>query len=217
MIALVINGSEKQTKNEKNEILSTNFFDTATFGAGCFWCIEAIFQRLDGVISVSSGYSGGDKINPTYEEVCTGKTGHAEVCQIVYNPKKLSYEELLEVFWASHDPTTLNRQGADVGTQYRSVIFYHNQKQKELAEKYKNRLNDEHAFEKPVVTEITAFKYFYKAEDYHQNYYNENSNKPYCQLVIKPKLEIFEKVFNLKVRSSRRDAFPEETTRSAKK
>ena len=178
--------------------------DTATFGAGCFWCVEAIFQRLDGVVSVTSGYSGGTKVNPTYEEVCAGETGHAEVCQIFYDPKKLSYEELLEVFWSSHDPTTMNRQGADEGTQYRSVIFYHNQKQKEIAEKYKNKLNDERAFEKPVVTEISAYKDFYKAEEYHQNYYQENSNKPYCQLVIRPKLEKFEKIFRSKVK------FPEE-------
>lgn len=175
--------------------------DTATFGAGCFWCVEAIFQRLNGVVSVSSGYSGGAKVNPTYEEVCAGETGHAEVCQINYDPKKLSYEELLEVFWSSHDPTTMNRQGSDEGTQYRSVIFYHNQKQKELAEKYKNKLNDEHAFEKTVVTEISAYKDFFKAEEYHQNYYQENSNKPYCQFVIRPKVEKFEKVFKLKVKS----------------
>ena len=174
--------------------------DTATFGAGCFWCVEAVFQKLEGVASVSSGYSGGQTKNPSYEDVCSGATGHAEVCQIAYDPKKILYDELLEAFWMSHDPTTMNQQGADVGTQYRSAIFYHNEKQKELAEAYKKKLNDEHAFESPVITEISPFKEFYKAENYHQNYYNENSNKPYCMLVIRPKLDKFEKVFKAKLK-----------------
>lgn len=174
--------------------------DTATFGAGCFWCVEAIFQQVRGVISVASGYSGGSVVNPTYRQVCTGTTGHAEVCQIVFDPAVVSYDELLEIFWQTHDPTTLNRQGADTGPQYRSAVFYHNAKQKERAEYYKNKLNTEDAFGKPVVTEITAFTNFYKAEDYHQNYYNENSGEGYCRIVIQPKLEKFKKVFRDKVK-----------------
>jgi peptide-methionine (S)-S-oxide reductase len=184
---------KKVNKMNKNE---TAKLDTATFGEGCFWCTEAIFQRLKGVISATSGYSGGTVANPSYEEVCTGNTGHAEVTQVVYDPKVISYDELLKVFWKTHDPTTLNRQGADVGTQYRSVIFYHNEAQKERAEHYKAELDLSGAFgDKPIVTEIAPFKNFYKAEDYHQDYYNNNPNKPYCTLVIAPKLDKFEKVF----------------------
>ena len=175
-------------------------YDSATFGAGCFWCVEAVFQQLKGVQSVSSGYSGGQIKNPTYKEVCSGLTGHAEVCRIVFDPKIITYKELLEAFWASHDPTTLNRQGADVGTQYRSVVFYHNAEQKELAEKYKQRLNEENAFGKPVVTEISELKDYYKAEDYHQNYFNENGDAPYCSFVIEPKLEKFRKAFKEKIK-----------------
>ncbi len=169
--------------------------DTITFGAGCFWCVEAIFQQIDGVIAVNSGYMGGQVKNPSYKDVCSGTTGHAEVCQIIYNPQKVSVETLLEAFWGSHDPTTLNRQGADVGTQYRSVIFYHNENQHELALAYLKKLNDAKAFEKPVVTEITASEVFYKAEDYHQNYFNANGDQPYCQFVIQPKVDKFKKVF----------------------
>jgi peptide-methionine (S)-S-oxide reductase len=175
-------------------------YDSATFGAGCFWCVEAVFQQLKGVQSVASGYSGGQIKNPTYKEVCSGLTGHAEVCRIVFDPQIITYKELLEAFWASHDPTTLNRQGADVGTQYRSVVFYHNADQKELAEKYKQRLNEENAFGKPVVTEISELKDYYKAEDYHQNYFNENGDAPYCSFVIEPKLEKFRKAFADKVK-----------------
>jgi peptide-methionine (S)-S-oxide reductase len=174
--------------------------DSATFGAGCFWCVEAVFQRLNGVISVTSGYSGGTTQNPTYEEVCSGKTGHAEVSQIVYDPQKITYDELLEVFWKTHDPTTPDRQGFDVGSQYRSVIFYHNEEQRKLAVDYKNKLNASGAYDKVVVTEIVPFKTFYKAEDYHQNYFNQNSNKPYCAYVIQPKLEKFKKVFSSKLK-----------------
>lgn len=173
---------------------------TATFGAGCFWCVEAVFQRLDGVVSVVSGYSGGDVENPTYEQVCTGTTGHAEACQIKFDPKKISYKDLLEVFWKTHDPTTLNRQGEDVGTQYRSVIFFHTDEQRKLAEEYKRKLDEAGVFDKPIVTEITPFKNFYPAEDYHQNYFNTNPNKPYCRLVIAPKVEKFEKVFKDKLK-----------------
>ena len=174
--------------------------DTATFGAGCFWCVEAQFQLLDGVISVTSGFSGGTVKNPSYKEVCTGETGHAEVCQIVYDPSKISYDELLAAFWQTHDPTQLNRQGNDQGTQYRSVIFYHNEKQKELAEKYKKELNASGAWDKPVVTEISPAGPFYKAEDYHQNYFNGNGEQPYCQYVIQPKVEKFKKVFKDKLK-----------------
>ncbi len=169
--------------------------DTATFGEGCFWCTEAIFQRLKGVKEVISGYSGGHAANPSYEEVCTGSTGHAEACQIIFDPNTISYDELLKVFWKTHDPTTLNRQGNDIGTQYRSVIFYHNEMQKNLAEKYKKGLDASGAYERKIVTAIEPYKNFYKAADYHQNYYNNNSNKPYCAFVIGPKLDKFEKVF----------------------
>ncbi len=175
--------------------------DTATFGAGCFWCVEAQFQLLDGVISVASGYMGGSIKNPSYKEVCTGSTGHAEVIQVVYDPSKLSYDELLAAFWQSHDPTQLNRQGNDVGTQYRSVIFYHTEKQKELAEKYKNELNASKAWDKPIVTEISPAVTFYKAEGYHQNYFNENGSQSYCQYVIQPKVEKFKKVFKDKLKA----------------
>lgn len=178
----------------------SNPLDTATFGAGCFWCVEAVFQRLKGVQSVASGYSGGHVDNPTYQQVCSGQTGHAEVCHIAYDPKQISFLELLEVFFQTHDPTTLNQQGADHGTQYRSAIFYHNDEQKRLAEKVKNELNASGAFSNPIVTEITPFKKFYKAEDYHQNYFNDNGKQPYCSFVIKPKLEKFKKVFKEKLK-----------------
>lgn len=174
--------------------------EKATFGMGCFWCTEAIFQRLKGVTSVKSGYEGGTLSNPTYEEVCTGATGHAEVLEINYNPSVISYEDLLEVFWKSHDPTTLNRQGADSGTQYRSVVFYHNAEQKALAEKYKAELNKTNAFGKKVVTAIEAAKPFYVAENYHQDYYLKNGSEPYCRLVILPKMQKLEKVFKDKLK-----------------
>jgi len=177
--------------------------DTATFGTGCFWCTEAIFEQLNGVLSVTSGYSGGQVANPTYKEVCTGETGHAECVQVVYEPGKISFDELLEVFFQVHDPTSLNRQGADVGTQYRSAIFYHNKEQKEKAEFYKNELNKSGAFNKPIVTEVTAFTKFYPAENYHQEYYELNKNtNPYCSVVIRPKLVKFEKVFAKKLKTA---------------
>lgn len=172
----------------------------ATFGMGCFWCSEALFQNLDGVASVRSGYEGGTVANPTYEEVCSGNTGHAEVIEVTYDPTKIKYDELLEVFWKSHDPTTLNRQGADVGTQYRSVVFYHNEEQKQIAEKYKKELNDTKALGKPVVTAISKAGPFYVAENYHQDYFNKNSNEPYCRLVILPKMEKLEKIFKAKLK-----------------
>lgn len=176
--------------------------DTATFGTGCFWCTEAIFERLNGVLKVISGYSGGNVPDPTYEEVSTGTTGHAECCQIIYDPSKISYDELLEVFWKTHDPTTLNRQGNDVGTQYRSVIFYHSQQQKEKAEHYKQELDTSGAFNKPIVTAIEPYKNFYSAEDYHQKYFDYNGGQMYCRLVIAPKVDKFEKVFKNKLKSN---------------
>jgi peptide-methionine (S)-S-oxide reductase len=176
--------------------------DTATFANGCFWCTEAIFEQLDGVISATSGYTGGQTENPTYKEVCGGQTGHAECLQIVYDPSKISFDELLEVFWETHDPTTLNRQGADAGTQYRSGIFYHNNEQKEKAEKYKAALDKSGAFDDPIVTEITPFTKFYTAEDYHQQYFENNEdNNPYCKIVIRPKIDKFRKVFKDKLKN----------------
>lgn len=185
-------GEVKMSSPDKTEV--------ATFGEGCFWCTEAVFQRVKGVIKVESGYSGGSVPNPTYEAVCTGKTGHAEVSQITFDPSVVSYSELLHVFFKTHDPTTLNRQGNDVGTQYRSVIFYHNDEQKKLAEQIKQELTAAKIWDDPIVTEVSPFKKFYKAEDYHQNYYNNNSNKPYCSFVITPKLEKFEKIFKDKLK-----------------
>ena len=177
--------------------------DTATFANGCFWCTEAIFEELDGVISATSGYTGGNTENPTYKQVCTGQTGHAECLQIVYDPAKISFDELLSVFWETHDPTTLNQQGADVGTQYRSGIFYHNDEQKTKAEKYKSELDKSGAYDRPIVTEITAFTKFYPAENYHQQYFENNENKnPYCKIVIRPKLEKFRKVLKDKLKKN---------------
>lgn len=184
---------------EKN-IDNTAQLDTATFGNGCFWCTEAIFQDIKGVVKVTSGYSGGTVVNPTYKQICTGTTGHAEALQIIFNPAIVSYSELLQMFWYSHDPTTLNSQGNDVGTQYRSVVFYHTDEQKKEAEFYKKKLDEEKVFEKPIVTEITAFQKFYPAEDYHQNYYKENGAQPYCMYIIRPKLEKFKKVFGDKMK-----------------
>jgi peptide-methionine (S)-S-oxide reductase len=195
----------KKTMENKNitNTMDGKKTDTATLANGCFWCTEAIFEQLDGVISAESGYTGGQTINPTYKEVCTGETGHAECLQIVYDPSKISFDELLEVFWQTHDPTTLNRQGADVGTQYRSGIFYHNAEQKEKAEKYKAELDKSGAFERPIVTEIVPFTKFYSAEEYHQQYFenNENSNS-YCKIVIRPKLDKFQKVFKDKLKKN---------------
>ena len=167
----------------------------AVFGGGCFWCTEAIFEKLKGVKEVVSGYSGGKITNPTYKEVCSGLTGHAECTQITYDPDEIKYSELLEVFWATHDPTTLNRQGGDVGTQYRSVIFYADEEQRKEAEAYKNRLEKEKIWDKPIVTEITKLDKFYPAEKYHQEYYENNTDQGYCRIVITPKVEKFKKVF----------------------
>ena len=171
--------------------MNTNHIETATFGGGCFWCMEAVFQRIPGVISVASGYAGGTTENPTYKQVCTGDTGHAEVIQVQFDPQKLSYAKLLEFFWDGHDPTTLNRQGADVGTQYRSIILYSNAAQGAEAEKSKAEAQKH--FLRPIVTQIVPLRKFYKAEAYHQNYYNDNPTQPYCSLTIRPKIEKLEK------------------------
>lgn len=176
--------------------------DTATLGTGCFWCTEAIFQQLKGVLKVSSGYSGGHVKNPTYDQVCDKNTGHAEVVQVIYDPTVISYDDLLQVFWQTHDPTTLNRQGNDVGPQYRSVVFYHNHKQKEKAELYKHELEKCGAWDKKIVTAIEPYKNFFAAENYHQNYFNNNGAQPYCYYVIRPKLEKFEKAFKDKIKSN---------------
>lgn len=183
------------TGKEQNAQLKENTTDTLTLGGGCFWCVEAIYRRLKGVEKVVSGYSGGTVKNPSYEEVSNGTTGHAEVVQVIYNNREISVEQLLKVFFSVHDPTTLNRQGADIGTQYRSVIFYHNQEQKQAAEKVIAALNKEKIYTSKIVTELTPFKVFYSAEDYHQDYYENNKSKQYCKIVIQPKVEKFEKVF----------------------
>lgn len=196
------NNSVSELKAMEENNISSAGSDTAIFGAGCFWCIEAVFQEIKGVLKVESGYSGGTVKNPSYREVCEGTTGHAEVARITFDPKVISYDELLSIFWQTHDPTTMNRQGNDSGTQYRSAIFYTSEKQQQLAEKYKKELNVQGAFANPIVTEIVPFKVFYKAEDYHQNYYSSNGNAPYCQFVIAPKVEKMRKVFKDKLKTA---------------
>lgn len=194
--------TNSKLKQEKSKFMNeqNKNFETATFGSGCFWCTEAIFERVNGVSSVVSGYSGGAAPNPTYREVSTGTTGYAECTQITFDPTVVSFNELLEIFWKTHDPTTLNRQGNDSGTQYRSVIFYHNDVQKQKAEYYKKKLIDGKIWDKPIVTEITKFEKFYPAEDYHQEYYENNPNQGYCAYVITPKVEKFKKIFKDKLK-----------------
>ncbi len=172
----------------------------ATFGAGCFWCIEACYSEMKGIIEVYPGYAGGQTINPTYNQVCEGKTGHAEVARIVYNDEEITFEELLEVFWFVHNPTQLNRQGNDIGTQYRSVVFYHDEEQKKITEEYKARLTKEEVWDQQIVTEIVPIANFYKAEAYHQNYFKSNPENMYCQAVVRPKVEKFRKVFGEKLK-----------------
>ncbi len=179
-----------------------NGFEVATLGAGCFWCVEAIYQQLHGVIAVIPGYAGGYVKNPLYHDICIGNTGHAEVCQITFDNDIISYDELLEVFWLIHDPTTLNKQGYDVGSQYRSVIFYHNLTQKQSIEEFKSIIDNSGEFAQPIVTEITRFAEFYKAEDYHLNYYYSHPKTPYCSTVISPKIAKFRKVFSDKLKFS---------------
>lgn len=199
MLGIVL-GSCAQTKqkptvaksDEISQKMQNNNLSTATFGGGCFWCTEAIFQQLKGVELVSSGYSGGQVDNPSYREVCNGTTGHAEAIQVLFDPTVISFEQLLQVFFTTHDPTTLNRQGADVGTQYRSVIFYHDDAQREVAEKVKKEFAPT-IWDNPIVTEITGYSKFYKAEDYHQNYFNDNPEQGYCRVVINPKVQKFRK------------------------
>jgi methionine-S-sulfoxide reductase len=192
LFALSLNGFA-QTKKPSN-------LETITLGGGCYWCVEAVYENLDGVKSVVSGFSGGNVADPTYEEVCTGETGHAEVVQITYDKNVTDINEIFKVFFTVHDPTTLNRQGADVGTQYRSVIFYKNDEQRKAAQSIISELNKAKVYSSPIVTKVEPFKKFYKAEDYHQNYYANNKNQPYCRMVIQPKIEKFEKVFKDKLK-----------------
>lgn len=195
--------AQEKGKRKNMDVLDLTKFknlEQATFGGGCFWCTEAVFQEVKGVKAVISGYSGGKIKNPTYQQICTGKTGHAEVIQIHFDPKEVTYAELLEIFWKTHDPTTLNQQGADKGPQYRSVVFYHDDKQKEQAEFYKKKLDEAKIYKNPIVTEISKFTEFYNAEKYHQNYFADNKNQPYCRFVITPKLEKFRKVFKEKLK-----------------
>ena len=192
LFALSLNGFA-QTKKTSN-------LETITVGGGCYWCVEAVYENLDGVKSVVSGFSGGNVANPTYEEVCTGETGHAEVVQITYDKNVTDINEIFKVFFTVHDPTTLNRQGADVGTQYRSVIFYKNDEQRKAAQSIIAELNKAKVYSSPILTKVEPFKKFYKAEDYHQNYYANNKNQPYCKMVIQPKIEKFEKVFKDKLK-----------------
>ena len=201
LLLIAFKYSDEMNENEESiEMNKETNQEVATLGNGCFWCTEAIFEKLKGVESAISGYSGGLTENPTYKEVCSGETGHAEVLQITYDPAIISFSELLEVFWKTHDPTTLNRQGNDVGTQYRSVVFYHNEEQKKLAEEYKQKLEEAKVFDDPIVTEITKFDKFYTAENYHQDYYEQNKSQPYCNFVITPKVEKFKKVFKEKLK-----------------
>lgn len=192
LCALSLNGFAQAKK--------TSNLETITVGGGCYWCVEAVYENLNGVKSVVSGFSGGKVANPTYEEVCTGTTGHAEVVQITYDKNVTDINEIFQVFFTVHDPTTLNRQGADVGTQYRSVIFYNNEEQKKAAQSIIAELNKAKVYNSPIVTKVEPFTKFYKAEDYHQNYYANNKNQPYCKMVIQPKIEKFEKVFKDKLK-----------------
>lgn len=191
---------KKSRENSDKQLINMENLEIATFGNGCFWCTEAIFENLKGVHQVISGYSGGHVKNPTYKEICTGTTGHAEVVQIYFDPQLIGFKDLLEVFWQTHDPTTLNRQGNDIGPQYRSVVFYHNQEQQQLTEKYKIELDKSGIWSDPIVTEISPFEKFYEAEDYHQEYYRLNGNQPYCAFVIRPKVDKFKKVFSDKLK-----------------
>ena len=177
--------------------------ELATFGSGCFWCTEAVFQNVDGVERVESGYTGGTVKNPTYKEVCSGLTGHAEVIQLHYDAKKVTYDELLEIFWKTHDPTTPNRQGADVGTQYRSIVLWHDEEQRAIAEDLKRRLSEAKVFDAPIVTEIVPLRRFWEAEEYHQGYFDANPRQPYCRVVIAPKVEKLEKVFRDRLKAAR--------------
>lgn len=192
-----------KTTKEKEKIQVSAANDSITLGGGCYWCVEAVYEMLDGVVDVRSGYSGGKIENPSYEAVCTGKTGHAEVIQIAFDSTKTSVDEILKVFFTVHDPTTINRQGADVGTQYRSVIFYHNEDQKRIALEIIASLNEQKVYPSKIVTEVSPMNIFYEAEDYHQDYYERNSEQGYCRMVIQPKIEKFEKVFADRLKKDR--------------
>lgn len=192
IISMLTNCNSQGMKNQN--------FETATLGAGCFWCVEAIFENLNGVLKIESGYTGGEKPNPTYKEICSGLSGHAEVVKLTYDVNVITYKEILDVFFQTHDPTTLNKQGNDVGTQYRSVIYFHSDTQKIEAEEFKNNLNSTGAFINPVITEISPAEEFFVAEDYHQNYYNEHASQPYCSIMIKPKIDKFKKLFKDKLK-----------------
>ncbi|MFN4110910.1 MAG: peptide-methionine (S)-S-oxide reductase MsrA [Ignavibacteria bacterium] len=183
-----------------NSQVNTKEFKKATFGGGCFWCTEAVFKQIDGVISTEVGYAGGHTENPTYEQVCTGKTGHAEVCQVVFDPEKITYDELLEIFFKTHDPTTLNRQGADIGTQYRSVIFYHDEEQKNRALSFISKLQRSGKYENQIVTQVEALNNYYRAEEYHQNYFEKNPYAAYCVYVVAPKVDKTKKLFKEKIK-----------------
>lgn len=197
LLGIVLGGLSCQSQEKKEEMEKE---EVAIFGAGCFWCVEAVFSELKGVESVKPGYTGGDTKNPTYEDICTGTTNHAEVAKVVFNPAIISFDELLEVFWQTHDPTTLNRQGADKGPQYRSVVYYTSSTQKEKVEHYKQVLNESKAWPNPVVTEITKLGEFYLAENYHNDYYKNNPDQGYCRMVIQPKVEKFRKAFHDKLK-----------------
>jgi peptide-methionine (S)-S-oxide reductase len=194
--------SAQSSLTKPTTMIPTDGLEKATFGTGCFWCTEALFEALDGVQDAVSGYEGGQVENPTYRAVCTGATGHAECVEVLYDPKKVDYAELLQAFFRSHDPTTLNRQGADVGTQYRSVVFYHNDAQRQLAEQVKKELDASGAYGKPIVTEISPATTFYEAEAYHQSYFAKNPDQGYCAFVIAPKMDKFKKVFADKLKAN---------------
>jgi methionine-S-sulfoxide reductase len=190
-----------QAQSIKSKTMNTTY-ETATLGGGCYWCTEAIYSQINGVECVTSGFAGGTTVNPSYKEVCTGNTGHAEVVQIVFDNQIISYKEILEIFWHVHDPTTLNRQGEDIGTQYRSVIFFHSSEQQKIAEEMKDNYNNINEFDGKIVTEIVPYTTFYKAEDYHQDYYENHSTQPYCSAVISPKIKKFRKKYEQKLKRS---------------
>ena len=200
LFCMLFTGTLFSQNNTKTKKMTQSDFETITLGGGCYWCVEAVYENLKGVKSVVSGFSGGKNANPSYEEVCSGTTGHAEVVQITFDKNVTSLDEIFKVFFTVHDPTTLNRQGADKGTQYRSVIFYNNEEQKKEAQSIISELNKAKVYQNPIVTTLEHFTKFYKAEDYHQNYYANNKNQPYCQMVIQPKIEKFEKVFKDKLK-----------------
>jgi peptide-methionine (S)-S-oxide reductase len=203
LACLLITGTFYSQNNNTTKKMTQSNFETITLGGGCYWCVEAVYENLKGVKSVVSGFSGGKTLNPSYEEVCSGTTGHAEVVQITFDKNVTTLDEIFKVFFTVHDPTTLNRQGGDRGTQYRSVIFYNNEEQKQEAQSIIAELKNAKVYDNPIVTTLEPFTKFYKAEDYHQNYYANNKNQPYCQMVIQPKIEKFEKVFKDKLKNKK--------------